>query len=228
MMKRSIGSKFLILMLVIVWSLGCSLIPALAPQPTPTLVTVPELTLPDSPTAIPSVPAEQTEVSSVTGIQTIEFIGKTFELQFMSTDQQVQRLEYYLPNESPSDWFELVEIQVYPVNPAGNEPIDFANRIANAFIQQYPEMKYSLLQNDSANEVILDFFYPTSTRVGYLEFNAFKFFKDPAGSQVIGFHYAKNVEDANSSRSYDDVVADLKQTIKEIESAMAQFDLFSN
>jgi len=228
-MKKSVGSKFFIPTLLIIWSFGCSLIPSLSPQPEPTLATVPELVLPENlPTAVPSEPAAPNEVSSFNGIKTIEFIGKTFELQFTSTDQGVQRFEYYLPNESPSDWFELVEIQVYPENPAGNEPIDLANRIASAFIQQYPEMKYSLLQNNSANEVILDFFYPTSTREGYLEFNAFKFFKDPASEQVIGFHYAKNIEDENSSRTYDAVVTDLKQTIKEIESALAKFDLFSN
>lgn len=227
-MKKSTSTSFIILISLLLWSFGCSLIPGLSPQPTPTLATIPELNLPDNPTAIPSVPVESNEISSVADIQKIEFIGKTFKLQFTSTDQGVQRYEYYLPTESPSDWFELVEIQVYPVNPAGNEPIDFANRIANAFIQQYPDMKYSLLQNDNANEAILDFFYPTSTRAGYLEFNAFKFFKDPASEHVIGFHYAKNIEDSNSSRSYDTVVADLKQTIKDIESAMAEFDLFNN
>ena len=228
-MKKSVGSKILIPILLVIGSFGCSLFPSLSPQPEPTLATVPELEVPDSrPAVATSEPSIANEASSVTDIKSIEFIGKTFELQFTSTDQGIQRFEYYLPNESPSDWFELVEIQVYPVNSAGNEPIDFANRIANAFIQQYPDMKYSLLQNDSANEVILDFFYPTSTREGYLEFDAFKFLKDPASGQVIGFHYAKNIEDQNSSRTYDDVVTDLKQTINDIESALAEFNLFSN
>lgn len=223
MMKRSVRQNSLILIVLVVWTLGCALVPALSPQPTSVPTAIPEPTLPNSPTAAPS----ENELSPFAGLQTIEFIGKTFELQFTSIDQQVERYEYYLPNESPADWLELVEIQVYPVNPAGNEPIDFANRIANAFIQQYPEMRYSLLQNDAANEVILNFFYPTATREGYLEFNAFKFIKDPSSSHVIGFHYAKNIEDVNASRSQDELVAELKQTIKDIESALATFDLFA-
>lgn len=225
-MKISKHLKILLLIFLAAWSIGCSLVSTFAPPATPTLFTVPPLVLPDSPTASVNVPSDASEVSSFANIQTIEFIGKKFEIKFSSTDQAVQRYEYYLSNESPSDWFELVEIQYYPVNPAGNQPVDFAQRTADAFIQQYPDMKYSLLTNDNANEAILDFFYPTSTREGYLEFDAFKFFKDPNSSNVIGFHYAKNIEDTNSSRSYDMVVSDLKQTVKEIESAMSTFNLF--
>jgi hypothetical protein len=87
-------------------------------------------------------------------------------------------------------------------------------------------MQYSLLTENNSDEVILDFFYPISTRTGYLEFDAFKYFNDPSNSHVIGFHYAKNIEDVNSSRTFDDVVDELKKTIKEIESAMAEFNLF--
>lgn len=113
-----------------------------------------------------------------------------------------------MSGEGPSDWFELVEIQFYPVNPDGNEPIDFARRTANAFIQQYPDMR-SLLQNNSSGEVILDFFYPTATREGCLEFNAFKYFKDLESSRVICFHFARNIEDVSSTRSYEEVREDL-------------------
>jgi len=157
----------------------------------------------------------------------IEFIGKKFELKFKDATQPTQIYEYYLPNESPSDWFELVDIEIYPVNPSGNTPIDFANRTADAFKQQYPDMQYSLLTKNNSDEAILDFFYPTATREGYLEFDAFKYFRDPGSSHVIGFHYAKNVEGISSSRSSDDVLSDLRKTIKEIESAMAEFNLFS-
>lgn len=227
-MKKLIEQKLLIFILLIMWSIGCSLVPALAPEPTPTLFTVPNLVLPNTPTTSDNNSSGSNEVSSVSDIQTIEFIGKKFELKFKSSDQPVQTYEYYLPNESPSDWFELVEIQYYPVNSAGNQPADFAKRTAEAFTQQYPDMKYSLLTNDNANEAILDFFYPTSTRQGYIEFDAFKFFRDPSTSHVIGFHYAKNIEDTNASRSYDVVLSDIKQTVKEIETAMAEFNLFNN
>jgi hypothetical protein len=231
-MKRLISPKFLALILLIVWTIGCSLAPTFTPKPTATLSTVPNLVLPNnptisSPTANPNVSPDSNGVLSGTDVQTIEFIGKKFELKFKSSDQPVQTYEYYLSNESPSDWFELTEIQYYPVHPTANQPADFAKRTAEAFIQQYPTMKYSLLTNGNTDEAILDFFYPTSTREGYLEFDAFKFFKDPNSSQIIGFHYAKNIEDINSSRSYDNVLGDIKTTRKETESAMAKFNLVS-
>jgi hypothetical protein len=113
------------------------------------------------------------------------------------------------------------------VNPDGNEPIDFAERTAAAFIRQYPDMRYALLADNQSDAVILDFFYPTSTREGYLEFDAFKYFTDSGGSQVIAFHYAKNIEDFSPSRSYDDVLGDITRTRKEIVQALADLDLSS-
>lgn len=230
-MKKSVWKIFLALVLVTVVSSGC------IPAPTPTLSTVTPSPVPPTVTPFPTstpIPLPSatptsisTEASSVANIQTIEFIGKKFELKFKATDQPIQIYEYYLPDESPSDWFELVEIQFYPVNPNGNEPIDFAKRTADAFIQQYPDMRYSLLQKNNSDEVILDFFYPTSTREGYLEFDAFKYFKDPSSPHVIGFYYAKNLEGINASRSSEDVLGDIQKTIEEIESAMAEFNLFS-
>jgi hypothetical protein len=121
----------------------------------------------------------------------------------------------------------LVDIEVFPIVQGSNQPIDFAHRTADAFIKQYPDMHYSLLTKDNSDEVILDFFYPTATREGYLEFDAFKYFMDPNSSHVLAFHYAKNIESINSSRSFDDVLGDIRKTIKEIEQAMADFNLFS-
>jgi len=201
--------------------------PTFTPKPTSTFTALPSVTLTSSPTDTPTAPSSSNEVSSVANIQNIEFIGKTFELRFKATEQPIQIYEYYLPDESPSDWFELVEIQFYPVNPSGNKPIDFAKRTADAFIQQYPDMQHRILQENNSDEVILHFLYPTSTREGYLEFDAFKYIQDPNSSHVICFHYAKNIEGISSSRSFDDVVGDIQNTIKEIESAMTEFNLFS-
>jgi hypothetical protein len=234
-MKKSIGSFFLAFVFLTVLLIGCApaptpVPPTFTPSPKPTS-TATATPLPSvTPTSIPTdTPTTTPDLKPPFGSQytTVEFIGKKFELRFNATDQPVQIYEYYLPNESPSDWIELVEIQIYPVNPDGNKPLDFANRTADAFIKQYPDMRYSLLTKDNADEAILDFFYPTATREGYLEFDAFKFFRDSSSSHVIGFHYAKNIEGISSSRSSDDVLGDIKKTIEEIESAMAEFNLFS-
>ena len=238
-MKKSIGLLFLAFVFLTVLLIGCAPAPTpipstFTPSPAPPTVTpfptstpFPSATLTSIPTDTPIATLSPNELSSVANIQTIEFIGKKFEFRFKATDQPVQIYEYYLPNESPSDWFELVEIQVNPVNPSGNKPIDFAKRLADVFKQQNPDGQYALLTDNNSDAVILDFLLPTSTRQGYLEFNAFKYFTDTTSSQVICFHYAKNIEGITSSRSFDDVLADITITRDEIVSAMAEFNLFS-
>ncbi len=212
--------------LIVAFSMGCTLTQFIAPQPDPTIEVLPPATATNSPTQPPAPPSGIDDVSSIASLQTIEFNGKTFELKFKSTDQPVQIYEFYLPSEGPTDWIELVEIQIYPASNPPILPLEYAKQTANSFVQQFPDMQYSLISNDNSGEVILDFFYPLATREGYLEFDAFKYFSDPSGSQVICIHYAKNIEDIGSSRSYDDVLNDIKNTRKEIVSALAQFNLF--
>jgi hypothetical protein len=113
------------------------------------------------------------------------------------------------------------------VNPDGNKPIDFAKRTVKAFIQQYPDGAYALLSDNNSDAVILDFFYPTSshTEVGktFSEFDAYKFFRDPNSTQVIWFHYAKNIEFI----SRDSFLSEFKKTREEVESALAKFPVFT-
>jgi len=234
-MKKSIGSIFLAFVFLTVLLIGCA--PAPTPVP-PTFTPSPKPTSTSTATPLPSVTPTSIPTDTPTTTPdleppfssqytTIEFIGKTFELKFKATDQPVQIYEYYLPNEGSSDWFELVEIQVNPVNPSGNKPIDFAKRLADVFKQQNPDGQYALLTDNNSDAVIIDFILPTSTRQNYLEFDAFKYFTDTTSSQVILFHYAKNIEGITSTRSFDDVLADLNKTRNEIEFAMAEFNLFS-
>ena len=167
---------------------------------------------------------------SVAGTQTVEFLGKKFELKFKDTDKPVRIYEYFLERETPSNWIELVEFQIYPVHPDGNEPMDHAKRTAAAFKQSYPYMRFALYSDKDTGAALLDFFYPTSTRKGdgeeYLEFNAFKFFRDAGSDRTMSFHYAKNIESTSTARPVATVSADIKKTRDEILPAMARFPLF--
>jgi hypothetical protein len=230
-MKKPVWKIYFVFGIIALVFLSCALpasaLPAIKSEPISTIAPLPSNTPISIPTESGTTSPDSSQVSSVTKLETVEFIGKKFELKFKVTDKPVQIYEYYLANESPVDWIELVEFQIYPVNPAGNRPIDFAKRTAEAFIQQYPEMQYALLSDKSSEAVILDFFYPTSSRQGFLEFDAFKYVRDANNSQVISFHYAKNIEAAGATRSTDDVLSEIKKTRKEIESALAKFNPFS-
>jgi hypothetical protein len=235
-MKKSVWKIFLAFVFVMVAFSGC----APAPTPVPPLFIPPTLTskptstatpLPIvTPTSIPDdTPATPPDLShpSIAKTQMVEFNGKKFELKFKATDQPVQIYEFYLPNETPSDWIELVDFQIYPVNPDGNKPIDFAKRVAAAFMQQYPDMQYALISDNNSDAAVLDFFYPTSSRnekgKKFLEFDAFKFFSAASGTQTMSFHYAKNIEFI----SPDSFLSEFKKTREEIVSAMTEFPLFS-
>jgi hypothetical protein len=167
---------------------------------------------------------------SVADTKTVEFIGKKFEIKFKATDKPVRIYEYFLANETPENWLELVEFQVYPVHPEGNEPMDHAKRTAAAFKKKYPYMQFALYSDNNSGAALLDFFYPESTRKekekGFLEFNAFKFFRDVGSEHTMSFHYAKNIESTSPSRPMNDVSGDIRKTRQEVVPAMAKLPLY--
>ena len=167
---------------------------------------------------------------SVTDTKTVEFVGKKYELKFKATDKPVRVYQYFLANETPDNWLELVEFQIYPVHPEGNEPMDHAKRTAAAFKKKYPYMQFALFSDNNTGAVLLDFFYPESSRKekgkDFLEFNAFKFFRDAGSDHTMSFHYAKNIEGTNPSRPMNDVSGEIKKTRQEVVPAMAKFPLY--
>jgi len=176
----------------------------------------------------PTTPTDSAR-PSVADTKTVEFIGKKFELKFKTTSQPVQIYEYFIANETPENWLELVDFHIYPVHP-GNEPMDLAKRTAASFMKKYPNMRFALYSNNNTDAVLLDYFYPDSNRKekgkAFLEFSAFKFFRDAGSSHTMSFHYAKNIEGTNPSRPMGDVIDDIKKTRQEVVPAMAKFPLF--
>lgn len=174
---------------------------------------------------------KEPEVQSVGETKTLEFMEKKFELKFKDTDKPVKIYEYFSGKDTPDNWIEMMEFQIYPMNREGNEPMDFAKRIAAAFIKNYPYMKYSLLSEEKTGSALLDFFYPESTRKEknkeFIEFNAFKFYREPGGNRTIAVHYAKNIENTKTTRKSEDVVNDIRKTRSEIIPALAKFPNFS-
>lgn len=167
----------------------------------------------------------ETNVPAVSEARSIVFLGRTFELKFKSTDEPVHSYEFYTKEELPDLWLELVEFQIYPVGQESNGPIGLAEQVAAGFIQQYPNMQYAIYKAETTDAVMLDFFYPTSTHKEegkeFLEFNAFKFFLPVGEKQMIGFHYAKNIESIGESRPFDVVSSEVKRTREQLLSAMA-------
>ena len=164
---------------------------------------------------------------SVAATQSVEFLGKAFTLKFKATDKPVRVYEYFPADQTPDDWLELVEFQVYPARATGNEPVDYAKRLVAEFKRRYPYMQFAMYADERSGAAMLDFFFPSSTRYregkAYIEFNAFKFFR-AAGGGVISFHYAKNVESVSKARPMNLVAAELRETRQEVEPALTRFE----
>jgi len=162
---------------------------------------------------------------SVAGLQAIDFLGRKFVREAETTDMPVRIYYYYPVNESPGDWLERIEFKIYPLKPDGaNEPLDHARRVVADFKQKYPNMEYALTSDSRSGAAYLDFFYPHSSRKeagkGFLEFNAFKFFRDKGSRRTMSFHYLKNIEGMSAYRSMSDVSTEIINTRQDIQQAM--------
>jgi hypothetical protein len=172
--------------------------------------------------------ASESDRPSIANTNIVDFVGKRFELRFRTQQQALPVVEYFLPGEPTDKWSELVDFRLYPVHPDGNEPMDHAIRIAKAFKQQYPYMQFALYSDTKTGAAALDFFYPTSTRKNgdFLEFNAFKFFRDVETPHVLSFHYAKNIPGKSNDRTLEQVLADIRTTRAEVVPAIALLPLY--
>lgn len=180
------------------------------------------------PTGTPQNTAIDLTRPSIEKTQVLDFASKQFELRVQAPQQAVPIFEYFLPGEAVSRWSELVDFRVYPVHPEGNQPLQHAQRLARQFKQQYPHMQFELQADEQTGVVLLDFFYPTSTRKDgdFLEFNAFKFFQDAGTPHVISFHYAKNIPDIAANRGSHQVGADIRATRAQVLPALVKLPLY--
>lgn len=180
--------------------------------------------------ATPPVSAPDAGRPSIADTESVEFLGKRFDLKFEDMVGPTRIYEYFAGGDTPQDWLELVEFQVYPVHQEANAPLDFARRTAAALQQKYPQMQFGLYTIDGTDATLLDFFFPMSTRKvpgkQFLEFNVFKFFRDQDGGQTLSFHYVRNIESVSASRSADEVIADLKAARSAVLPAMVEFPLY--
>ncbi len=178
-----------------------------------------------------AVVASATALHRVAETTVIEFLGRRFERKFQLAEDQLLRYEFFPAEETPQQWSEMTELQVYPVHPEANTPADAANRLILIFKQRYPQMQHAFFVEEATGSAIVDFLLPESTRKQpdkfFLEFNAFRFSRAPGQDRVIGFHYAKNIEGFSESRPRAEVVADIRSTRERVIDALVKVPAYS-
>lgn len=177
-------------------------------------------TPPLSSTAKPSYP-------SIATTSHVLFLGERFTRKWQATDGPVKRYEYYPVKQTPDDWLELTEFQVYTNGSIDDTPSLYAKHLDAVFKAKYPGMPARLYANKKTGEAILVVLYPTSLRKlagkKFVEFDAFKYFQDPVGKHVICFHYAKNIEAPSSSHPASAFNTEITKTWQTVLPAMALF-----
>jgi hypothetical protein len=150
----------------------------------------------------------ESQPQSIADIQSLSFDDREFVLKFKAENQSVPLFEYFLANESPSEWTELVDFRIEPKVPHANKPLDHAVRTARLFKATYPLMPFAIYKNDKTGEALLDFLIPLSDKDG-LEFNAFRFYAVGPDHRVLCFHYAKKLKGPSETKKYQDAKAEI-------------------
>lgn len=114
---------------------------------------------------------------SLAGTKTVEFLGKQFTRKFQDANQALRFYEYFPEKQSPTDWRELVDFQVYAPTPKPREPIDYARTVTGKFSHDTPQSSYHTYTNYKTGAVILALIYPRSMHKDehkkFFEFSAF-------------------------------------------------------
>lgn len=164
---------------------------------------------------------------SIAGSKTVEFLGKRFTRKFQDANQVLRFYEYFPEKQTPTDWWELVDFQVYAPTPKPREPIDYARTVTGKFSHDYAQSSYHTYINYKTGTVILELIYPRSTRKDahkkFFEFSAFKFYRDSGSGQVIVFHYARNIEAAGPERGEQSVRLEIKRIRDKVLHALTGF-----
>ena len=148
------------------------------------------------------------QLQSIADTQSLSFDGREFVLKFKAENQSVPLFEYFLANESPSEWTELVDFRIEPKVPRANKPLDHAARTAKLFKATYPLMPFAMYKNDKTGEALLDFLILLPDKDG-LEFNAFRFYAAGSDHRVLCFHYAKKLKGPSETKTYQDAKAEI-------------------
>lgn len=131
---------------------------------------------------------------SIEETRSVDFLGQTFVRKAEGKKGGDEFEQFYLANESPTSWTTFADFRAYGVT-AGNDPVMQARALAQVIQIANPKVRYAIFISNDRQTALIDFatWSPESIKDGYVEFNAFRFFKDSADGPVLSFHYVKKI-----------------------------------
>jgi hypothetical protein len=151
------------------------------------------------------IPGGLSPAPSIGNTRSVDFLGQTFLRKADGKQAGEQFEQFYLANESPTSWTAFADFRAYAVT-AGNDPVMQARALAQVIQIANPKVRYSIFISNDRQTALIDFatWSAESLKGGYVEFNAYRFFKDLPNGPVLSFHYVKKM---SSRRPQDDAMA---------------------
>ena len=133
-----------------------------------------------------------TEQSQPSANQTIKFDGNVLELASQE-ESPGQSLKEFIPaGETLDTWTKLAAIREYK---DFDDPKLMVGSLVKQLNKQYPDSPSSIIENPTTGEVIVDFVvWPPDA--SFVEFNVFKYSKNPEGGLVSQQYALREYKDA--------------------------------
>jgi hypothetical protein len=114
--------------------------------------------------------------------QSVLFDGKMFVLKFVDQTRVVDLNEYYLPNEGPENWTQLLSVSVYKT---GATPAAMARNMEQGLLLQHADAPHESVAAPDGNSALFMCVNWVGDRQTGSEFSVFRLQKHPNG--VLGY-----------------------------------------
>ncbi len=129
--------------------------------------------------------AQNPHMRSVSGgkiQQTVQFDGKMFVLKFVDQTRVVDLNEYFLREEQPDNWTQMLSVSLYKTT---GSPGTLARNMEQILLKNHPDAPHQLIASaDDSQALFICVNWATDRKTGS-EFDVFRFQKNPKG--VLGY-----------------------------------------
>lgn len=126
-------------------------------------------------------------------IVSVQFDGESYPSQFASAVPGMKLVEYVRADETVDNWTKLLAVREWPEH---REPAAAAAELARRLNEANPLARHRLLTKEDGQEALIDFLtWPEDG--GYMEFNIFRYVKQPGSAGLVSYQFAYRFSDTS-------------------------------
>jgi hypothetical protein len=159
-------------------------------------------------------------LSAVTAMaqeKSLTFDGRKYHLDFQSDTRELILREYVPAGQTVKNWTSLVALRVFV---GLRDPLAYARGFEKQIVSNNPDAGTSLMQSETKEEVILDFF--TWERKGDKtigEFNVWRIGLDPKGRGLVALQFALRTMDLHGDKKFQAELKDRLNWVRKVAAA---------